>query len=107
MFGFRRSGHIYNIIVTALSEYLDRPAIFLWAYLDLILFMAICVFYWSSSIFKKYAELQFLHSQFSKISPIFPEFCSLFLGSYFSKTFAGKIGAALVINKRWSATQKN
>ena len=34
---------------------------------------------------------------FSKFSPIFPAFCSLLLASYFSKNFAGKIGAALAV----------
>ena len=42
----------------------------------------------------KQAKLQFSNNYFSKIPPLFPEFCSLLLASYFSKKFAGKIGTA-------------
>ena len=34
---------------------------------------------------------------YSSQTPIFPEFCSLLLASYFLKKIAGKIGAALAM----------
>jgi len=42
----------------------------------------------------KEAKLQLSDKYFCKISPIFPAYFSLLLASYFSKNFAGKIGAA-------------
>ena len=43
----------------------------------------------------KCAKLPFLGAHFSNFPPIFPAFCSLLLPTYFSKKFAGKIGASL------------
>jgi len=71
-------------MVTALLEYLDLLAVFPIAYVDLILFVTILVEY-----------LLLLRHPLFHFSPIFPEFCSLLLASYFSKKFAGKIGTAL------------
>ena len=45
----------------------------------------------------KCAKLPFLGAHFSNFPPIFPAFCSLLLPTYFSKKFAGKIGASLCI----------
>ena len=78
---------IHNM-VTALLEYLDLLAVFPEAHVDLILFVIIVV---------GYVHLYSSHwdTHFSNFSPIFLEVCSLLLASYFSKKFAGKIGAAL------------
>jgi len=78
-------------MVTALLEYFDLIAGFPEAHVDLILFV---------TILKEYlhlcnAKLQF---HFSNFSPIFLEFCSLLLASYFSKKFSCKIGTALLVS---------
>ena len=36
-----------------------------------------------------------------EFAPIMPAFCSLLLPSYFSKNYAGKIGASLVQTNQW------
>jgi len=86
---------IHNI-VTALLEYLDLSDAFPEAYVDLILFLTILVEYLHLCN-AKLVKLQFSDTHFSNFSPIFLEFCSLLLASYFSKKIAGKIGAALVL----------
>ena len=44
----------------------------------------------------KCVKFPFLGAYFSNFPPIFPEFCSLLLPTYFSKNIAGKIGASLL-----------
>ena len=85
---------IYNL-VTDLLEYL---AVFPEAYVDLILLVTILVEYLHLCNAKQ-AKLQFSDTHF----PIFTNFSGILLfASYFSKKFAGKIGAALVVfHKAW------
>ena len=67
---------IHNM-VTALLEHLNLLAVFPEAYFNLILFVTILV---SISNFAMQNKLSY-----SSQTPIFPEFCSLLLASYFSK----------------------
>ena len=78
-------------MVTALLEYLDLLAVFPEAYVDLILFVTILI----QCLHLFNAKYRLSYSSQTPIFPIYPEFCSLLLASYFSKKFAGKIGAAL------------
>ena len=84
---------IHNM-VTALLEYLDLLAVFQkHNYVDLILLVTILVEYLHLCN-AKWAKLQFSDTHFSNFSPIFPEFYSLLLASYFSKKFAAKSAQA-------------
>ena len=83
---------IHNL-VTALLEYLDLLAFFPEAHVNLILFVTILVEH-VHLCNAKWAKLQFSDTHFSNFSPIFPEFYSLLLASYFSKKFAAKSAQA-------------
>ena len=59
---------------------------------------SVCFMYSYCSNITRFAVRLYNIVNFAEISSYFPAFCSLLLCSYYSKYFAGKIGASLLHN---------